>query len=83
MLFSSPTLSGFTDVNLVANIVYSRTGVADHTLPRTQSTHFVLQFPVGVTQVRATATASNGQQATCTFYAFVTTNGQSKNECVV
>ena len=82
VIFNTPTLAGFTDVNSVTNIVYSRTGVADTTIARTQQQHFVLNFPVGVTQVTATATATNGQQATCTFYAVVTTNGQSKNECL-
>ena len=82
VIFDTPTLTGFTDVYSVTSIVYSRTGVADTAIVSPQS-QFVLIFSVGVTQVTATATVSNGQQITCTFYAFVTTNGQSKNECFV
>ena len=65
-------------MNQIANIVYSRAGVEDSTIARTQAQHFVLNFPIGVTQVTATATATNGQNANCNFFVSVTTNGQSK-----
>ena len=73
VLFTTPTISGFSPTN----IVYSGTGVTTTTLPRTQAQHFLLNLPVGLTQVTASATGS-GQTATCTFYYSRTTNGQCK-----